>query len=335
MILADKIIALRKKNGWSQEELADKMNVSRQSVSKWEGAQSVPDLEKILRMANLFGVSTDYLLKDEMGEAEYVDAPDEDEPPLRRVSMEEANEFLRVKYETSKSIALATFMCILSPICLLLLTAASETGALSISEDFAGGIGLCVMILIIAPAVAIYIYSGSKTSLFEYLEQVPFETEYGVSGMVKERQEQYRDTYTRYNVIGTTFCILSVIPLFIGSFATEDDFYLIGTVCALLVLVAIGVIFFITAGIRWESMQKLLQEGNYTKVKKTKKQKGADFTGTVATVYWMLATAIYVGDSLRMDSWGDTWIIWPIAGIVFVAVMAVSNLIEKKIEVRE
>ena len=47
MILADKIIGLRKKNGWSQEELADKMNVSRQAISKWERAQTIPDLEKI------------------------------------------------------------------------------------------------------------------------------------------------------------------------------------------------------------------------------------------------------------------------------------------------
>lgn len=55
MILADKIIRLRKKNGWSQEELAEKMNVSRQAVSKWEAAQTTPDLEKILQLGNLFG----------------------------------------------------------------------------------------------------------------------------------------------------------------------------------------------------------------------------------------------------------------------------------------
>ena len=48
MILADKIVRLRKKNGWSQEELAQKMNVSRQAVSKWESAQTIPELEKIL-----------------------------------------------------------------------------------------------------------------------------------------------------------------------------------------------------------------------------------------------------------------------------------------------
>ena len=68
MILADKIITLRKKNGWSQEELAEKLNVTRQSVSKWEGAQSVPDLNKILLMSRIFEVSTDYLLKDELEE---------------------------------------------------------------------------------------------------------------------------------------------------------------------------------------------------------------------------------------------------------------------------
>ena len=68
MILADKIIRLRKKNGWSQEELAERLKVSRQSVSKWEGAQSMPDLDKILQLSKIFGVSIDYLLKEEFEE---------------------------------------------------------------------------------------------------------------------------------------------------------------------------------------------------------------------------------------------------------------------------
>ena len=63
MILADKITDLRKKQGLSQEELAEKLNVSRQSVSKWESAQATPDLKRIIEMSKLFGVSTDFLLK--------------------------------------------------------------------------------------------------------------------------------------------------------------------------------------------------------------------------------------------------------------------------------
>ena len=70
MIFADKLISLRKRAGWSQEELANQLDVTRQSVSKWEGAQSIPDLDKIVQLSRLFGVTTDYLLKDELEEPE-------------------------------------------------------------------------------------------------------------------------------------------------------------------------------------------------------------------------------------------------------------------------
>ena len=63
MRLGQKITALRKKNHLSQEALAKKMNVSRQAVSKWESEQSIPDIEKIVALSELFGVTTDYLLK--------------------------------------------------------------------------------------------------------------------------------------------------------------------------------------------------------------------------------------------------------------------------------
>lgn len=74
MTLADKIIKLRKQHGWSQEELADKMDVSRQAVSKWECAQTIPDIEKILQLSQLFNVSTDYLLKDTIPYDEQIQA---------------------------------------------------------------------------------------------------------------------------------------------------------------------------------------------------------------------------------------------------------------------
>ena len=63
MNMADRIQYLRKTNGISQEELADKIGVSRQAVSKWESEQSLPDLGKIITMSDYFGVTTDYILK--------------------------------------------------------------------------------------------------------------------------------------------------------------------------------------------------------------------------------------------------------------------------------
>lgn len=65
MKLSDKIIRLRKSNGWSQEDLAEKLNVSRQAISRWEGATAQPDATNILQLSKLFGVTTDYLLNDE------------------------------------------------------------------------------------------------------------------------------------------------------------------------------------------------------------------------------------------------------------------------------
>jgi len=66
MILGEKIIRLRKQREWSQEELASQLGISRQSVSKWESGASIPDLDKIIKMSSLFGVTTDYLLKEEI-----------------------------------------------------------------------------------------------------------------------------------------------------------------------------------------------------------------------------------------------------------------------------
>ena len=63
MILADKIIRLRRKNGWSQEELAEKMNVSRQAVSKWESSASDPSTSNLMALAKLYGISAEELLR--------------------------------------------------------------------------------------------------------------------------------------------------------------------------------------------------------------------------------------------------------------------------------
>ena len=115
MILADKIINMRKKAGWSQEELAEQLGVSRQSVSKWESSQSVPDMDKIVRMSDIFSVSTDFLLKDELSMDDQIPQVQSSEPGLRRVSMEEASEFMDLRAKAAPSFALNTLLCVASP----------------------------------------------------------------------------------------------------------------------------------------------------------------------------------------------------------------------------
>ena len=64
MTMGEKILAMRKARGWSQEELADRIGVTRQAVSRWESGAAKPDADKIIAVCDLFGVSADYLLRD-------------------------------------------------------------------------------------------------------------------------------------------------------------------------------------------------------------------------------------------------------------------------------
>ena len=319
MILADKIIRLRKKLGWSQEELAEKMNVSRQAVSKWEGAQTVPDLGKVLQLSQLFGVTTDYLLKDEMEIEEFTG--DDGEVSVKRVSLQEAGEFMQWRQEAAKRIALATFLCILSPIPLLLLAAASEVPSFGMSDNLAAGVGVITLLLMVALAVVSFVQCGFRNSPYEFLEKEAFETEYGVVGMVKEAQQTYRPTYAKYNTIATFICVLSPVPLLIGAF-TENGLLTVIMLCFTILLVGVGVMLFITAGVRWASIQKLLKEGDYSEDGKKRSKRNE----VVSSVYWLSATAVYLGWSFLTNDWHMTWLVWPIAGVLFAGVMAICNL---------
>lgn len=332
MILADKIINERKKNGWSQEELAERLSVSRQSVSKWEGAQSVPDLQKVIQLAELFGVSTDYLLKDEIAPAEYPGTALCEEaravPPIRKVSLEEANNFIRVRKKVMPAIAMGVSMCIFSPVVLILLSGLAEEGSFGISENLAAGIGIVTLLLMIAGAVAIFIFSGMKLKPFDFLESEEFETEYGVAGMARERQKKEQPKSTLMIVVGVLLCILCPLPLIVAALAEAKEYIVIAMVCVLLIIIAIAVNLFIHSGIVTEACSMLLCEEEYSSRKKRNRRKLSPLSGA----YWMLATAIYLGISFYTRDWDRTWIVWPVAGVLFAAVYSIATAFLKEEE---
>lgn len=328
MILADKIINLRKKMLWSQEELADKLDVSRQSVSKWESSQSIPDMDKILKMSRLFGVSTDYLLKDELGETD--EAPqvqEDDSPALRHVSMEEASAYMDIRAKSAPKLALSTLLCVLGPMMLLFFIALSETG-LGLAENTAAGIGLSFLIILVALGTIGFIRAGSDASGYEFLEKEPFETEYGVSGAVKKRKEEYKEQYTKTNTICTTMCILSVVPLFLSICFDAPDFVYVFDVCFILLMVALASYGFVYASTIMGSFNKLLEEGDFTRREKSKSPLLASFS----TIYWLSITAVFLFFQLAIPgTWENAWVIWPIAGVLFgVFRIVVASVIRKK-----
>ena len=328
MILADKIIDLRKKNGWSQEELAEKLGVSRQAVSKWEGAQSVPDMTRVLQMSELFGVSTDYLLKDSLEMAEPAEDAPSDSLPIRTVGMEEANAFLAAREVNARHIALGVLLCILSPICLILLCGAQEFGYVPLSEAGAAGIGVAVLLLMVGGAVALFVTSGLRTGRYEYLDALPIDTLYGVDGMARERREQFRPTRDRQLTLGIVLCVLAVIPVFLSLvlYGEEDHFGHLAAVALLLALVAVGVLLIVRSSILWGSYQILLEEGDYSRAAKEANARALPFN----SIYWGLVTAGFLAWGFLGNAWERCWIVWPVAGVAYGAVFGIVSALRKR-----
>ena len=315
MILADKIIRMRKKNGWSQEELAEKMNVSRQAVSKWESAQSVPELEKILLIGELFGVTTDYLLKDDIENEEFTHK--DSASGIKRVTFAEANEYIEHRKKASLLIALGVFLCIISPAALIILSAAPFF--YNIPTGFAILMGIIVLLLLVASAIGIFSYCGFKNSPFEYLSR-DFETEYGVAGMVKEKDAQFTPFGVATNIIATCLCVVSPTPILIAAFF-GNGFAICVSVVITLVIVGIAVMLYIIGTVRSRSMHRLLKVDEFS----TEGKKKDVANSNVSAIYWLAATAIYLVWSFISGEWNFTWILWPVAGVLFPIVYIIAG----------
>ena len=326
-MLSEKIINLRKSRGWSQEELAEKLDVSRQSVSKWESGVSNPELDKIVAMSTLFGVSTDYLLKDATaaenepirdfarGDAdeEVVEEIITEEPiPTREVSAAEAEEYLTAVKKAGPRIALGVLLCILSPVALILLCGLADFRLL-MSEGVAAACGLLMLFVFVGAAIAFFIPTGMSLSKYEYLEKNVLILPEWLETTLREEYEANNKKELLRITAGILCCLFGALLLIVVSclFPIFEELILACT-AALLVFVAIGVYIIVRTCYLRGAYQKLLQLEEYTE---KHKENTARFE-VIGDIYWMLILVIYLGVSFLSHRWDITWIIWLIGGIL-------------------
>jgi len=326
MILADKIINERKKNGWSQEELAEMLDVSRQSVSKWEGAQSVPDLTRIIKMAEIFGVTTDYLLKDELEpedttnvnfEHTYAETPEY--TPKHVVTMEEAIDYIETRKRCLPKIGFGVALCITCPLVMMVLLGLSTINI--IASEAAVAVGLLFIFAQVGIAISLFIRYGMKVEKYEFLEKEQFETAYGVDGMVKEKMAAAEAKNISAITVGVLLCVCCPVPLVMASIMNAGEVAILCLVGLLLLIVAVAVYLFVSVCGVYSSYKILLQDGDYTPAKKDEYNRDE---GWIAA-YWLLVVAAYLAVSFLLKAWGISWLIWPIAGVVFAAIKAIVN----------
>lgn len=343
MILAEKVASLRKKKGWSQEELAEKLGISRQSVSKWESGASIPDIDKIILLSRLFQVSTDYLLKDELEENEDTSQETEasDEPVKRSVSVEEANRFMELTRKLAAPQALAVALFVLSPVPMFLLAGLAEAGRLTMKDETAGGLGIVVLLVMVAVGVAVLILCGTRLEPYSFLEKEIFTLQYGVEGIIRKNMELFSRQFHINVAVGAALCILGVVPLLLFASVKADEFILICGLAILLAIVSAAVFLFVWAGTIQGSFHKLLQSEDFSPEKKAASKKLGAFSGA----YWCIVTAVFLVVYARhkyfffeedvMHSPNIVMgMIWAVAALLYAAVRIVLNVIIGRKKIR-
>lgn len=329
MNLSNTITALRRQHGWSQEDLAARLGVSRQSVSKWESGTSVPELERIIELSRIFGISTDALLLDDTPADEL--RPERSSIPstpaeiplesTRVVTLEEGKTYYNLVDTLSKKIALGVTLCILSPVPLLVLCGCTLLAPPLCSEEFAGGFGVAVLLLMVALSMPLFIPSGMALSDYTYLEQETFLPGPGLLDAMETQKSVQMPKFIRGITLGVVLCVLAVAQLVLVAALQNAEFPVLMAVVGLLALISLAVHIFIRVGLPVDTCDKLLQTGEYTREKKTLQQQWGG-------IYWCFMLALYLGISFITNQWQKTWILWPVAGVLFVPFCGIMNLIK-------
>ena len=344
MIFADKIIQLRKERNWAQEELASQLGVSRQSISKWESGSSLPDLDKIIKLSQIFDVSTDYLLKEEMEED--TSSPSLEEPPkfskwgteakrkIHKVSLEDADLYLKAQRKYAFKIMIGVVLCILSFFSVICISELAQQRMLPLSLEAGEALGAGSLFILIAIAVVLFVTSHLTMNQFQYLRKEELELLYGVEGIVEKKKQEFHSTYTACIAFGIMLCILSILPpIFADGFsapfieiqgasiqleAQRQGLFVSLAPALMILIVAAGVALIVYASIVQSGFNVLLQTENHTIDQKRADQK----MELIASLFWISITAIYLLLSFWTGNWGYTWVIWPIAGVIYALIAA-------------
>ncbi|MDO4866416.1 MAG: helix-turn-helix transcriptional regulator [Clostridia bacterium] len=284
-MLSEKIAGLRRREGWSQEELAERLGVSRQSVSKWESGTAQPDIERVLALSDTFGVSTDYLLRDGVGEvtAEFP-APEvvrpackEEKGPagLRLVTLAEVSRYLENRRQCAPLIALGVGMCVACAAPLLALLGLSGPACWPwLSSNMAVALGVGLLIVIVAAAVGLFISIGFRMKRYTYLERDRYAMPDAVKASIEDELRQYQPQHRQAVGEGVGLCLLSAVPVSVAGILGLHLWVMLG-VAALLVMIALGVYILVRDGVILSSSSRLLRRAERS-LRRALRQSGKD-----------------------------------------------------------
>lgn len=292
MAFSDNLQFLRARENQTQEQLAEILEVSRQSVSKWESAQSYPEMDTILRICELYHVNLDTLLR---GSVE--DSLVEDTAQYDRFM----NSFTRRIAFSVGGIIAGVGLCGLLDAC-------------GVSDFLISA----VLLLIIAVCVVVMVVSGLQYDNFR--KQYPVITDF----YTEEEKRAFRQKFVWFIAggVGAILFGVALLMLFFFRFPEEEP-YESYAVSVFLLIVAGAVVSFIYGGIQEDKYKiwKYNRDNNPTPEAK----KRLELIGTACAVLMTLVTAVYVGLGLALRLWKTAWWVFAVGGILCGVIAIVLN----------
>lgn len=317
MTLSEKIILLRERDGMSQAELAERLGINKKTLLRYERGEAMPDIQKIVLLAEIFSVSTDSLLIDSRN-PEKEGAPVREKPP-RHITVTEAEEYLRVKFRAAYMVAIATFIMMLAPGIMLIIT----------SLPFPYGrldtiLGLTAFFLLATASVSIYLRTHARTSRYDFVAGGDFTLDYGATDMLTKTLEKIMLSYAVRNTVAILLCISSIVPLIIVALISHaSDLVIMISVTASLFIAGLGVVMFITSGMKRSAVSALcdskLAQKNYSKELEEKIDKG----------FWFLTICFYLLYSFVSNNWYFSWLIFVFAAGISSLISAAFTLVRR------
>ncbi len=283
MSLAENLQYLRAREGVTQEQLAERLDVSRQSVSKWESAASYPEMDTLLKLCDMFQVDMDTLLR---GSVE--NSLSEDTAGYDRFMTLYARKIAGGVSAIVGSVALWSFL-----------------SALGLSEM----LGTAMLLLVIAAAAVVFIASGMEEEHFRKKNPVipDFYTE--------KQKEQFHRRYIWYIAGGVGAILLGVVMMVLAfTVLPEREPYESYIGAAFLAVVACAVYFLIYGGMLEDkyNIAKYNRQNNPTPEDKSRRRRAT----TACAVIMILATAVFLFAGLAYYKWNWAAIIYPVGGVL-------------------
>jgi hypothetical protein len=237
----------------------------------------------------------------------------EQEENLPVVALEQAREYIEIKSASSRITGIAVSLILLGVSLLVFLTQIIQDNRMLVgmNNQAKSTIPVIILIMCIVPAVAMFIYSGTRLEKFRFIENNEFTLASTAKTIINNMLSEVKTKQTIGVIIGVSLCIMSVLPIFIGSMISKAGSSY--GVSILLIMISVAVFLFITTGSVAQSCRQLLQIDDYAVVKKKENK----VIGIVARIVWPMAVCIFLIAGVLFDQWGICWIVFPITGILF------------------